>query len=404
MEAGGNSVDVQEAKVMVETGLDIIRKSPQLLDGYGNLGLLYNQASISSTWHLAPDVINSIAPGRLKVLFGPQHGVGLTEQDNMIESSHLVHEKYHVPIYSLYESSRRPSPEMLEEIDTVLVDILDVGTRVYTFATTVLYVMKACAELGKSVVILDRPNPVNGLDVEGNVLDPTYASFVGPYPIPMRHGLSLGELMSYYNSTYSIGCDLTVIRMTGWSRGQYFDETGLTWAMPSPNMPTVDTAVVYPGQVLFEGTEVSEGRGTTRPFEIFGAPYFDTRLILENLESSCLMGSRLREVSFAPTFNKFARKRCSGFQIHVTDRSKFRPYLASLAILSAIVKTHGAEFELYEGPYEYVFNRRPIDVIIGDKKVSDAVMAGVSVKEIEGSWQNDLNRFIRDRAQFMLYP
>ncbi len=401
--ADGNRVKIQGQAKMVKTGLDIVRDSPDCLERFGSLGLLYNQASIDSNLSLAPLVVESVLPGRLKALFGPQHGVGLTEQDNMIESGHVTHKKLNIPIYSLYEASRRPSPHMLKDLDAVLVDIQDVGTRVYTFATTALYLMQACADLQKTVVILDRPNPINGQDVEGNVLDSAFSSFVGPYPIPMRHGMTLGELMFYYNSKYGIDCDLEIIRMEGWVRDQYFDETGLNWAMPSPNMPTVDTAIVYPGQVLFEGTKVSEGRGTTRPFEIFGAPYFDIDDISSKLESDCLRGAILREVTFTPTFNKYANTPCNGFQIHVTDRRQFKPYLASMAIISAIVKAHGQNFELYDGPYEYVFDKRPIDVIIGDKSVSDWILSGKSISKLQQSWSERLNNFVRERAEFLLY-
>ena len=388
---------------MVKTGLDVLRESPQLLSGGTNLGLLYNQASISSDLTPAVDVICSLFPGRLKALFGPQHGVGLTEQDNMIESAHEVHPKYGIPVYSLYEASRRPSPEMLRDVDTVIVDIQDIGTRVYTFATTVLYLMEVCSGQGKSVVILDRPNPINGRDVEGNVIKPGYESFVGPHPIPMRHGMTLGELMLYYNGKYSLGCNLEVIRTTGWSRHTYFDETELPWAMPSPNMPTLDTAIVYPGQVLLEGTKLSEGRGTTRPFEIFGAPYFDVESILNSLDWSCLTGMALREVTFTPTFNKFAKKTCRGFQVHVTDRNQFKPYRASLAMIAAIARTHGRDFELFEGPYEYVFDRRPIDVIIGDKQITDAVLSGVPIMELESHWAKELGEFEKERQSCLLY-
>lgn len=388
---------------MLKTGLDVVRESPERLKKYGAFGLLYNQASISSSMILAPEALNSIAPGRLKVLFGPQHGVGLTEQDNMIETSHQIHEKFNLPVYSLYESSRRPSQEMLKDVEAVLIDIQDVGTRVYTFATTALYLMEACADSGKPVIVLDRPNPVNGRDVQGNVLNPEYSSFVGPHPIPMRHGMTMGELMSYYNGKYQLGCDLDVVRMECWERGEYFDETGLVWAMPSPNMPTVETAVVYPGQVLLEGVKISEGRGTTRPFEIFGAPYFEPDRILRNLETDCLEGAFLREINFRPTFNKFANQTCKGFQLHVTNREKFRPYSASLAIIASIAMTHIDDFGLFEGPYEYVFDKRPIDVIAGDRSVVDAVLSGTPVVELEESWNAGLTEFVKDRSEFLLY-
>lgn len=388
---------------MVRTGLDVALRSPGLFSDKGRLALLYNQASISSEFDLAVNVIGSLLPGRLRALFGPQHGVALTEQDNMIESAHVVHPEYNIPIYSLYELSRRPSPEMLVDVDTVIVDIQDVGTRVYTFATTVLYLIEVCAELRKAVIVLDRPNPINGREVEGNILHPDYRSFVGPHPIPMRHGMTLGELMLYYNGKYAIGCDLEVIPMVGWKRDFFFDQTGLPWAMPSPNMPTLDTALVYPGQVLLEGSKVSEGRGTTRPFEIFGAPYFDTQSIIDNIEKDSLPGMVLRKIRFTPTFNKFANQICNGFQIHVTDRDIFMPYEASLSIMGSVARTHGQDFELFDGPYEYVFDKRPMDVITGDRKITDAVLSGASIKELKSDWTKDLKEFEKERKRFLLY-
>jgi uncharacterized protein YbbC (DUF1343 family) len=288
-------------------------------------------------------------------------------------------------------------------VDTVLVDIQDVGSRVYTFATTVLYLMEACSQWDKAVIVLDRPNPINGVDVEGNLLDPRYASFVGPYPIPMRHGLTLGELMSLYNEVYDIGCTLSVVRAAGWDRRQYFDETGLPWVMPSPNMPSVETAVVYPGQVVFEGTHVSEGRGTTRPFEIFGAPYVEPDHILQKLEVRALEGAVLRELQFQPTFNKWKGETCRGFQLHVSDRREFRPYRASLAILAAFIRAHPREFRWSEPPYEYVSDMMPVDVILGDPGVRNHLEGGGSVSELESEWQEDLDRFIKIRSRFLLY-
>ncbi len=258
---------------MVVTGLERVAGEPDLLAGAGRVGLLYNQASVDSFRRLAADVLSRVLPGRLTALFGPQHGAGGTEQDNMNETPHANHPTLGLPIFSLYAETRQPSPEMLAGVDTVLVDLQDVGTRGDTFATTVLHLMEACAQADKAVIVLDRPNPINGTHVEGNLLKGGCESFVGPRPIPMRHGLTLGELLNLYNEVYRVGCRLTVIRMQNWDRRAYFEATGLPWVLPSPNMPLVDTAIVYPGQVLLEGTNLSEGRGTTRPFEIFGAPY-----------------------------------------------------------------------------------------------------------------------------------
>jgi uncharacterized protein YbbC (DUF1343 family) len=389
---------------MVITGLERVLKEPALLAGTGRLGLLYNQASVDAHFRIAPDLINKAFPRSLAALFGPQHGVGGTEQDNMRETGHATHSILGIPIYSLYSQSRRPSAEMLADVDTVLIDLQDVGTRVYTFATTVLFMMEACAAAGKKALILDRPNPINGLLVEGNVLDLAYSSFVGPFPIPMRHGLTLGELMTLYNEEYGIGCELKVVPMAGWNRNEYFEETGLPWVLPSPNMPLVETAVVYPGQVILEGTSLSEGRGTTRPFEVFGAPFLEPDRARETLDSETLRGAILREVDFKPTFNKWAGERCRGFQIHVTDRNVFRPYRATLAIISAMLKLYSDDFKWSDPPYEYVHDKLPIDVILGDDRVRRDLEQGRSVLDLEKEWQGELERFIKTRSRFLLYP
>ena len=389
---------------MVITGLERVLKEPALLAGTGRLGLLYNQASVDSHFRIAPDLINMAFPRSLAALFGPQHGVGGTEQDNMRETGHGTHPRLGIPIYSLYSQTRRPSAEMLADVDTVLIDLQDVGTRVYTFATTVLFMMETCAAAGKNALILDRPNPINGLLVEGNVLDPAYSSFVGPFPIPMRHGLTLGELMTLYNEEYGIECDLKVVPMVGWNRNEYFEETGLPWVLPSPNMPLVETAVVYPGQVILEGTNLSEGRGTTRPFETFGAPFLEPDRVREVLDSEVLRGAILREVDFKPTFNKWAGELCRGFQIHVTDRNVFRPYRATLAIISALLKLYPEDFNWSDPPYEYVHDKLPIDIILGDDRVRRDLEQGRSVLDMEKEWQSEVSRFIKTRSRFLLYP
>ncbi|MCX5862661.1 MAG: DUF1343 domain-containing protein [Deltaproteobacteria bacterium] len=369
----------------------------------GRIGLLYNQASVDSRFRSTPELINDLYAGRLSVLFGPQHGVGGTEQDNMKETGHGVHPTLGLPIMSLYSDKREPTSKMLDAADTFLVDIQDVGTRVYTFASTVIYLMRACSKAGKGVMILDRPNPINGLDVEGNLLDVQLASFVGPYPIPMRHGMTLGELLLFCNDVFEIGCSLDVVPMAGWSRNQWFEDTDLPWVIPSPNMPIVETAVVYPGQVMLEGSNLSEGRGTTRPFEIFGAPYLEPHRLAEAIEPGTLDGAVLRPVDFRPTFNKWGDLLCKGFQIHVTDRHIFRPYRASLAILAAVIKLYPDEFKWADPPYEYVFDQLPIDVILGDSRVRTDIEQARSVLEMEQEWLEDLEKFCKTREKFLLY-
>ncbi len=390
--------------LMVTTGLERLLQDPQLLAHSANLGLLYNQASVDSKLRPTPHLLNSAFPGHLKVLFGPQHGVAGTEQANMIETGHAVHPALGIPIFSLYSAMRKPAPSMLKDIDVVIVDLQDVGTRVYTFATTAMHLMEACAEADVAVLILDRPNPINGRDVEGNLLHHKFSSFVGPHPIPMRHGLTLGELMQLYNEEFGIKCSLRVVTMIGWNRDMYFEDTGLHWVLPSPNMPLVETALVYPGQVMLEGTNLSEGRGTTRPFEIFGAPYINPKALRETIEPAALEGVILREVSFIPTFDKWAGQLCYGFQIHVQDRRIYQPYRCSLAIIQAVLQLYPQQFKWIEPPYEYVSDKLPIDVIIGDCKVRKDLEQGRRISYMEKEWQEDLNNWMKIRSRFLLYP
>ncbi len=388
---------------MVITGLENLLRSPEVLNKKGRLGLLYNQASVDSCFVPSSDLVDLTFPERLKALFGPQHGIYGTEQDNMKETAHSTHPRLGLPIFSLYSETRKPGEKMLEAVDTVIVDLQDVGTRVYTFATTVLYLMEACAGLKKSVVILDRPNPISGDHVEGNILDPAYSSFVGPHPLPMRHGMTIGELMSFYNAECDINCDLEVIPMSGWSRSQHFDETGLPWVMPSPNIPSVETTLVYPGQVILEGTNISEGRGTTRPFELFGAPYLNPDALIGAIEKAALRGAILQEMSFKPTFNKWSGQVCHGFHVHVIDTKVFKPYRFSLALVSAVRRTCGKQFAWADPPYEYVSDKLPVDVILGDRSVREQIQAGRSILDLEKEWTDPLNRFMKLRSKHLIY-
>ncbi len=253
------------------------------------------------------------------------------------------------------------------------------------------------------MLILDRPNPINGRDVEGNLLNPEFASFVGPLPIPMRHGMTIGELMLLYNEEYELGCKLHVITAANWDPNAYFEQTRLPWVLPSPNMPLIETAVVYPGQVILEGTNISEGRGTTRPFEIFGAPFVDPASLIGNLDPACFRGAVLRETYFSPTFNKWANHTCRGFQIHVVNRDEFKPYRATLALLSTMIRLYPEEFQWSAPPYEYVADKLPVDVILGDSAVREQLEEGRSVTEMEREWTESLEKFLRLRSKFLLY-
>jgi uncharacterized protein YbbC (DUF1343 family) len=384
-------------------GLEVFLQAPPDWSGGASLGLLCHPPSVDRGFRPAPELVARRFPGRLKVLFAPQHGLKGDKQDNMVSSPDFEDPLLQIPVVSLYGPRLDPPLEALREIDLLLVDMQDVGTRVYTYGATLAKVMAASARVGVKVAVLDRPNPIGGVQVEGNLLRPQWASFVGPYPLPMRHGFTLGELARYYNATQNLGCDLTVIPARGWRRGDYFDAAGLPWIMPSPNLPTLEGAMVYPGQVLLEGTNLSEGRGTTRPFELFGAPFLEPRRLLHELKDIPLPGVVLREVGFEPTFHKWAGELCHGFQLHVTDRRAFKPYFTTLALLSVIRRLYPEGFAWRQPPYEYETERLPIDLLTGDAAIREAIDAGRLITELEAAWQPDLDDFRKTSREFYLY-
>jgi uncharacterized protein YbbC (DUF1343 family) len=386
----------------VVTGLEIFLQDPPAWAARARLGLLSHPAAVAADLSSAREQLAARLPGRLKILFSPQHGLRGEKQDNMIASADFLDPVLRLPVVSLYGPRLAPPADALAAVDAVLVDLQDVGTRVYTFAATLAKVMAAAAPLGKKVVVLDRPNPIGGAAVEGNLLRPEWASLVGPYPLPMRHGFTLGELARYYRGTQQLDCDLEVIPLQGWRRRDYFDATGLPWVLPSPNLPTLDGAIVYPGQVLLEGTNLSEGRGTTRPFELFGAPFLEPRRIKALLPE--LPGVILREASFEPTFHKWAGELCQGFQLHVTDRGDFKPYFTTLALLAAMRELYPEQFAWRQPPYEYENERLPIDLLTGDAAIRLGLERGLTAAELEADWQEDLNRFLELRREFLLYP
>ncbi|MBT3388762.1 MAG: DUF1343 domain-containing protein [Desulfobacula sp.] len=386
----------------IKTGLEhLIENPPGNLFGK-RLGLLSNPASVNSSFHHAKDLINSLFPGQLKALFSPQHGFYAEKQDNMIESGHFTEPELKIPIFSLYHDTRIPTKEMFDEIDILLVDIQDVGTRVYTFIYTISYCLETAAKYHKKVIILDRPNPVGGLQIEGNILSDDCKSFVGRFPIPMRHGLTVGEISMLFNGEFDINCDLQVIPMIHWQRGMYFSDTGLPWLAPSPNLPTPQSCMVYPGQVIFEGTNISEGRGTTLPFEQFGAPFIEIHKIKNELEG-LIHGAVLRPVHFEPMYGKWQGNTCKGFQIHVTEKEHFNAYLSSLMLLQAIIKFHPDEFRFKEPPYEYEFERMPIDLILGGKTLREKICAFKDLQEIDREWEQQIKEFKSISRRYHLY-
>ena len=388
---------------MVKIGLEILLESKlDLLQG-SRVGLIVNPASINSSFEHAADLFHQHPRINLTALFGPQHGIRGETQDNMIEWQTFRDKRTGLPAYSLYGETRKPTAEMLADVDVLVFDIQDVGTRVYTFIYTMALAMEAARECGKRFVVLDRPNPINGVEIEGNILEPQFQSFVGMFPIPMRHGMTIAELALMFNREFGIGCELEVVEMQGWRREMWYEGTRLPWLMPSPNIPTVDTAIVYPGCVMLEGTNVSEGRGTTRPFEIVGAPYIDPYELIDELKKDNLPGVVFRPLHFQPTFHKFAGELCGGLQIHVTDRSSFKPVITGVAIISVIRRLYPDRFEWKQPPYEYVYDKLPFDVINGSSQLRQYIEAGAPVSEVEDSWRGRLNEFGERRQICLLY-
>ena len=367
------------------------------------VGLLCNPASIDAAYRHTADRLRQ-APGvTLAALFGPQHGFRSDVQDNMVETPHARHPKWNVPIHSLYSDRREPDAEMLAGLDLLVIDLQDVGARVYTYACTMANCLRAAARRGVPVVVCDRPNPIGGAAVEGPMLAPGYESFVGPFPIPLRHGMTIGELARLFNDHFGLGADLEVAPLRGWTRSAHHDETGLPWVMPSPNLPTLDSALAYPGAVLFEGTNVSEGRGTTRPFELIGAPWVDGEALAARVAEAAPPGVVARPAHFEPTFQKHAGRPCGGCQIHVTDRRAFRPVLTAVTLLHAIRLADPERFAWREPPYEYERTRPPIDILSGSDALRRRMDGGAAPEEIAATWEPDVAAFGPVRAKFLLY-
>ena len=388
---------------MTILGLENLLQNPPARLRGKRLGLLCNQASTDRRLRHARDLLRERFGAQLTCLFSPQHGFFAEKQDNMIESDHMTDPASGLPLFSLYGEVRKPTAEMLAHCDLLLVDLVDVGTRVYTFLYTLAYCLEAAGEQGKEVVILDRPNPVGGLALEGNLLRDDCRSFVGLYPIPMRHGMTLGELALMIKGEFGVACELEVVPAAGWRREQLFPATGLPWVFPSPNMPTFATALVYPGQVIWEATNLSEGRGTTLPFELFGAPYCRPAEILQALAGQDLPGCLLRPLVFEPVAGKWGGRACGGFQLHVTDPVAFKPYRTTLALLQAIARFYPDDFALKPPPYEYEFEKPPINLVLGDAQLWPRLAAGEPVAELEAGWQGELADFARRRQPYLLY-
>ncbi len=366
------------------------------------LGLIAHPASVTHEFTAAADAL--VASGfNVVAMFGPQHGVRGEKQDNMMESVSFTDSRLGIPVYSLYGDARKPTAEMLQGIDVVLFDLQDVGARVYTFVWTMTLAMEACRDAGVRFVVLDRPNPINGLTREGPVLRSGFESFVGLYPIPLRHGLTTGEIAQLANDHFGIGCELDVVPCKGWSRAQWYDQTELPFVMPSPNLPTLDACTVYPGMVLLEGTNLSEGRGTTRPFEMFGAPYLDARELVTELSRLSLPGVSFRPCQFEPTFQKHAGQLCGGAQLHVVDRSEFRPVETAVSILSLVRRLALGNFAWRRPPYEYEEKKMPIDILWGSDTLRIGIDSGTSPEEIMQPTDSGIAGFHQLVEPYLLY-
>jgi uncharacterized protein YbbC (DUF1343 family) len=366
------------------------------------LGLLANPASVTSELRHATLVLKAARGVKLVSLFGPEHGIWANAQD-LVEIDDSRDQRTGLPVHSLYGRTRVPTSAMLAGLDAVAIDLQDVGSRYYTFAYTMLHVLEACAREGKVAIVLDRPNPLGGEVVDGNLLDPSYASFVGLHPLPVRHGLTMGELARLFNEERRLEVDLRVVKMKSWRRGMFYEDTGLPWIQPSPNMPTVDTAFVYPGGCLIEGTNLSEGRGTTRPFELVGAPWLDPWALARALERARVPGARFRPVFFQPTHHKHKGLVCGGVQVHVTDRRRFPAFLAYLLLIAEARAQGPARFAWRDPPYEYEYLKRPIDILCGTDRIRLALESGLSPKKLAPAWAKEIAAFKRRRARYLLY-
>lgn len=395
--------------VQVQTGLQRLLEDPTLQKRFpGKVGYLCHAASITKDIEQGLVAMKRVFGDRLIKVFGPQHGFVTDVQDNMVESTHYVHPYFNLKVYSLYSETRIPTQEMLEGLDHVFIDLQDVGTRIYTYIYTMTYMMEACQKAGIQVVILDRPNPIDGATLEGNVLDMKYASFVGRHPIPVRHGLTMGEVARMNQKYWTApDCNLETIEMRGWKRTMSYEDTALPWVLPSPNLATIEAAYTFVGTVLFEGTNISEGRGTTRSLEIVGHPKIEPFSFHDKLKDVLkregLFGQVLRPLAFQPTFQKHAGLTCGGFQIHVTDRKVFEPWRLCQTLCREFYHELGPDFTWKQPPYEYEWKMQPVDMINGTDQLRLWVEKNGMRAEYEAIMARDLAEYRQKRDECLLY-
>jgi uncharacterized protein YbbC (DUF1343 family) len=388
----------------VQPGLEVLLDDPRPIAGK-NIGLVTNQSAVTGDLRHVVDLLHRGSAWKLTTLFGPEHGIWGEAQD-MAHVDHSVDPMTGLTVYSLYGASENdlaPRQELLRNLDALVIDLQDIGARYYTFIYTMALCMREAAKAGVQVIVLDRPNPIDGLHLEGNIREDEFSSFVGMFPLPTRHGMTAGELARYFNKTFNLGCDLVVVPMRGWRRGMWWGDTGLPWVIPSPNMPTVATATVYPGMCLIEGTNLSEGRGTTHPFELFGAPWLDPFRLAERLNGLELPGVRFRPHYFLPTFQKHAGKVCGGAELHVTNRDEFEPYRTGLWIVKVARDMNPEKFDWRRETYEFVSDRLAIDLLAGSARYRELVESGGNIDDWVAEWKEPLRDFADAREEFLLY-
>ncbi|MBI2571242.1 MAG: DUF1343 domain-containing protein [Candidatus Schekmanbacteria bacterium] len=390
---------------MIKTGLErLVDKDFAPLRGL-RVGLVVNQTAVDSRLRHLVEHLWARTDVHLRALLSPEHGLWGDAQDQVSVGS-IRDSLTGLTVHSLYGATPEdlaPDADILRDLDILVFDIQDVGSRYYTFVWTLAHCMEAAARVGTAVLVLDRPNPIGGAVVQGNIQDDKYLSFVGRFPVAVRHGLTVGEIARLLQGEFGIACELSVLALEGWRRDDWFEATGLPWVSPSPNMPAVETAAVYPGMCLLEGTNLSEGRGTTRPFEILGAPFIDPHRLALELNGAGVPGVRFRPLFFRPTFGKYAGHCCGGAQLHVVDRSRLDPFVAGLAVVVAVQRLWPDAFCFADPPYEFELERLPFDLLAGTPAVREAILAGVDHHELAASFQGDIERFREQRAPYLLY-
>jgi len=387
------------------TGLDRLAKNPELAKGWGRCGLVSNQASTTADFVPAWKILNDNTYCELMTLFGPQHGFESTVQENMIESDHSTHIPTGLKVYSLYSETREPTEAMLSQVDTIVVDLQVTGCRIYTYKYTLAACLRAANKYGRKVVVLDRHNPLGGVCIEGNVLEAATKSFVGEFEIPIRHGLTMGEAAKLFN--LEISAELEVVSLDGWDPTKLWSQYQRPWVLTSPNLPILDTVYMFPGMVLLEGTNISEGRGTCLPFLFIGAPYIkDSRDLIERTKKlvprHCLDGFEFRPTSFMPAFHKWHDEVCEGFQLHITNPERILSYRFAVGLLRSFIELSEGSFEWRQPPYEYDYKSLPIEILIGSKKLPQ-LLDSKSFNLEDDCWYAGVNEYIDHASKVLLY-